>query len=65
MNKIILSKQKNFFESKIYSEKSVININTISLILDVKSNESWVEIVSKIKIEAILFYPVYIDLKKG
>lgn len=65
MNKIILSKQKNFFESKIYSEKSVININTISLILDVKSNESWIEIVSKIKIEAILFYPVYIDLKKG
>lgn len=65
MNKIILTKQKNYFESKIYSEKSVININTISLILDVKSNESWVEIVSKIKIEAILFYPVYIDLKKG
>jgi hypothetical protein len=37
MNKIILTKQKNFFEFKIDSEKTIFSIKTVSLILNENS----------------------------
>ena len=61
MPKINLDKQKNYFEIEIDSEKTVFNIKTVLI----NSNENWVKIVSKINLEAILSYPVYIDLNKG
>ena len=61
MPKINLDKQKNYFEIEIDSEKIVFNIKTVLI----NSNENWVKIVSKINLEAILSYPVYIDLNKG
>ena len=61
MLKINLNKQQNYFEIEIDSEKTVFNIKTVSI----NSNENWVKIVSKINLEAILFYQVYIDLNKA
>ena len=56
MNKIILSKQNNFFEFKIDSEKTVIRIKTVSLVLNKKTNENWIDKISRIKLKAILIY---------
>lgn len=65
MSKHILKNYKDTIEFNLDSEKSTILIKTISVILNEKSNENWVDIVSKIKLEAILFFPIYIDLNKG